>query len=649
LRCTLGVAIPLAIAASLGNPALGVPAAIGAFITGFTSLQGVYRTRIAAVLVAAFGMGITSFVGATAASSTVAIVATTAFAGYLCGTFGQLGPLATTVSLNSLIAFILFSSRPLAPGAALEQSGLVLAGGLVQALLVVLASPIARLYVERTALAEVYRKLEAYARDIASGAPAIPPMTPLATARQVLADPQPFARAAETARFERLLEDAEVIRKRLAAISETLTANPAAPVVRAYAAAVANRLRAVVAALRGGKSDLETWDEIDLAIEELQNSAVRSVYRAGAQDLEEHLHDAVEAAAMLSSGRVPTIRFLSRPQPGPYVRNKIDWTSRAAFRFAVVMGIAVLIGRQFAAERGYWIAMTAAIVLRSDFQTTFFRGFARIVGTLVGAVVATLVLDAVRGHPALQIAGVLIAAAAAYLTFNPNYALFTVAITSFVVLVLGMRGFPATTAIDARVLDTLAGGALAMLGFLLFPTWERERTRSLVADLLDAQRRLASAILLGYADPSKESRKAIASARTAVWRVRTAAEASIERLRHEPHRPHSIGVGRAVRILAASQRFGLASLALETALETRRPTRGTAALAEFAATLDACMAELAEGIRESHRVPREGRLRAALERLEDELETPDAAEGKFILERARAYVEAVTRIARLVG
>ncbi len=626
-----------------------MPAAIGAFITGFTSLQGIYRTRIGAVLIAAFGMAITSFVGASAASSTVAIVAATTVAGYLCGTIGQIGPVATTVSLNSLIAFILFSSRPLEPGAALEQSGLVLAGGLIQALLVLAAAPITRLHVERVALADVYRKLEAYARQIADGSRATPPMTPLATARQILADPQPFSRAAETARFERLLEDSEIVRKRLGAISGSLASNHDAPALRDFAAAVANRLGAIAAALRGGKPDLDTWEEIDRALAPLESEGAASVYRAGARDLEEHLHDAVEAAAMLSSGQVPKIRLLSRPQPGPYVRNKIDWFSREALRFAFVMGIAMAAGRHFAAERGYWIAMTAAIVLRSDFQTTFFRGFARIAGTLLGAVIATLVLDAVRGHPALQIAGVLIATAAAYLTFNPNYALFTVAITSFVVLVLGMRGLPATTAIDARVLDTLAGGGLAMLGFLAFPTWERKRTRAHLADLLDAQRRLAVTILHAYADASQESLRAIASARTTVWRIRTAVEASIERLRHEPQRTHAIGAARALRLLAASQRFALASLALETALETKRPARGIAALADFARVLDKRMAELAQATRESRRVTRDGSLRAALERLESQLETPDSPESRFVLERARAYVDAVTRIARLTG
>ena len=154
---------------------------------------------------------------------------------------------------------------------------------------------------------------------------------------------------------------------------------------------------------------------------------------------------------MLSSGRLPNVHLLSKPRPGPYVENHIEWRSRDSLRSAVVMSLAMVLGRHFEADRGYWIPMTAAIVLRPDFQTTFVRGFARIAGTLVGAIVATLVLGLVRGHEGWQVAGVLAATAAAYLIFNPNYALFTVAITSFVVLVLSMRGLPGTTTIAARV------------------------------------------------------------------------------------------------------------------------------------------------------------------------------------------------------
>ncbi len=621
LRCTIGVAIPLVIAALLGKPSLGVAAAVGAFITGFTSLQGIYRTRLIAILSAALGMAVTSFIGALAAHSTVGLVAATAVAGYACGMIGQLGPAAATVALNSLVAFVLFSSQPLAPGAALLQSGLVLGGGLIQAVLVLVVAPAERLTAERSALAEVYENLAEYARRIGGGSPAMPPITPFATARQVLADPQPFARAGDRARLERLLEDSELIRRLLGGLATT----------RDLPKGVADQLDAIAGLLRG--------TEKAEAVELLELSG----------DLGVNLRDAVLAASMLSSGRLPNVHLLSKPNPGPYVENHIEWRSRDSLRSAVVMSLAMVLGRHFEADRGYWIPMTAAIVLRPDFQTTFLRGFARIAGTLIGAVVATLVLRLVRGHEGWQVAGVLVAAAAAYFTFNPNYALFTVAITSFVVLVLSMRGLPGTTTIAARVLDTIAGGSLAMIGYLALPTWERRRTRALLADLLDSQRDLADAILRAYATPSDDARQRIERARTDAWRVRTTVEASIDRSRHEPHRVHTIAVGRALRILAGTQRFALANLALESALGTPLPPACADALARFADALDDRIAALAAALRGSHRATPGNALAAALAQAESDLTGQQCTDAPFIVERLRTYVDAVARVARLVG
>jgi uncharacterized membrane protein YccC len=621
LRCTIGVAIPLVIAAMLGKPSLGVAAAIGAFITGFTSLQGIYRTRLIAMLSAALGMAATSFIGALAAHSSIGLIAATAVAGYACATIGQLGPAAATVALNSLVAFVLFSSQPLTPAAALLQSALVLGGGLIQAVLVLLASPTERLTAERAALAEVYQNLAEYARGIAVGSPAMPPITPFATARQVLADPQPFARVAERARLDRLLEDSEVIRRRLGALATT----------REVPKGVGDLLDAITGILRGT----------------LKPEAIEVPEISG--ELGVTLRDALLAASMLSSGRFPSLHLLSKPRPGPYVENRIDWRSPDSLRSALVMSVAMLLGRHFEADRGYWIPLTSAIVLRPDFQTTFVRGFGRIAGTLIGAVVAAFMLRLVRGHEAPQVAGVVIAAAAAYLTFSPNYALFTIAITSFVVLVLSMRGLPGTTTIAARVLDTIAGGSLAMVGYLALPTWERKRTRALLADLLDAQRALADAILRAYVTPSEEALQRIERARTEVWRIRTSVESSIERTRQEPHRPHTIAVGRALRILAVTQRFALANLALESALGTPLPPECAGALAGFADALGDRMAELASALRESRRATSKGRLTAALSKAETELATQQHANAQFIIERLQAFADAAARLARLVG
>lgn len=631
MRCTIGVAIPLLAAAALGKPALGVPAAIGAFITGFTSLQGIYRTRLVAVIVAAIGMSITSFVGAMAAHSTPALVAATVVAGYAVGTLGQVGAVAATVALNSFVAFILFSSQPLTLPAAAQSSVLVLVGGLIQATLILIAWPLSRRAAERTALADVYSNLAAYATAIAGGSPEFPPITPFATARQVLADPQPFASAGELARLRRLLEDSELIRRRLGAAA----ANNGQEAK--FAAAAAEPLAEVARLLTG-----------ELRASSAGESAANADLELGGADFVAHVRDALEAATMLATGRIPRFGLLSSPRPGPYVHNRIVWFGRDSFRFAVVLGIAMAIGRHFQADRGYWIPMTAALVLKPDFQTTFVRGFGRIGGTLVGAVVATFVSAPLRGHVLLQTAGVIATSAIAYLTFNPNYALFTVAITSFVVIVLGMRGLPGTTTIEMRLIDTLAGGALGMLGYLALPSWERKRTRPLLADLLDTQRRLAGLILRQYAEPSSDVRATVEEARTDAWKVRTTVEASIDRTRHEPHGAHTIGPGRALRMLAATQRFGLAGLAFESANEMQEhPVLPQ--LPEFAAALDAAMAEFSNALRESRRVRSDDGLTAMTARLQRDLaQTRDPAQ-RLILERLIAYGEAAAHIARLVG
>lgn len=631
LRCTIGVAIPLLAATALGQPALGVPAAIGAFITGFTSLQGIYRTRLVAVLVAAVGMSLTSFVGAIAAHSTPGLVAATVVAGYLVGTLGQISPVASTVALNSFVAFILFSSQPLALRVAAQDSALVLAGGLIQATLILIAWPLSRRAAERTALADVYRNLADYATAIAGGSPGFPPITPVATARQVLADPQPFASAGELARLRRLLEDSELIRRHLGAAAANN--GKAAKFAAAAAAPLAEVARLLTGEQRASSAG--------------ETAAIGDLEFGGA-DFVAHVRDALEAATMLATGRIARFGLLSKPRPGPYVRNRIVWFGRDSFRFAVVLGIAMAVGRHFQADRGYWIPMTAALVLKPDFQTTFVRGFGRIGGTLVGAVVATLVAAPLRGHVLLQTAGVIATSAAAYLTFNPNYALFTVAITSFVVIVLGMRGLPGTTTVEMRLLDTLAGGALAMLGYLALPSWERKRTRPLLADLLDVQRRLAGLILGQYAAPANDHRAAIEAARTDAWQIRTTVESSIDRTRHEPHGAHTIGPGRALRILAATQRFGLVSLAFETTMETEQHVV-LPELPEFAAALDAALTEYSSALRESRRARSDDRLSAITARFEREIAQTRNPARRLILERLIAYGEAATHIARLVG
>jgi len=67
VRATVGVMAPLIIGVAAGKIEYGSYAALGALPAGFVSFRGISRTRLLAVLAAAAGMAVSTFVGATAA------------------------------------------------------------------------------------------------------------------------------------------------------------------------------------------------------------------------------------------------------------------------------------------------------------------------------------------------------------------------------------------------------------------------------------------------------------------------------------------------------------------------------------------------------------------------------------------------------
>ena len=132
---------------------------MGALIGGFTSLQGIYRSRIAVVFAVTLGIAISSFLGALAAPSLPALIVLTIAVGYFYGTIAQFGMPAGVAALNTTVAFVIFSSLPLTPRQDFEQSSLLFLGGMIQVVLLMLAWPLDRSAIERRGLAAAYRDL----------------------------------------------------------------------------------------------------------------------------------------------------------------------------------------------------------------------------------------------------------------------------------------------------------------------------------------------------------------------------------------------------------------------------------------------------------------------------------------------------------
>ena len=159
---------------------------------------------------------------------------------------------------------------------------------------------------------------------------------------------------------------------------------------------------------------------------------------------------------------------------------------RFTARIVVITLAAVWAMKFFNLRHGYWLPMTTMIVLQPDFGSTRKKAFERLVGTLAGSILASLVL-----WLRLPFAALMAATAATAFCFGyylrRNYAIAVIFITLFVVALTESLG-PATLELTIeRFGDTFAGGLLALLAALVFwPVWERERFRPILARALRA-------------------------------------------------------------------------------------------------------------------------------------------------------------------
>ncbi|HZU78901.1 MAG TPA: FUSC family protein [Acidimicrobiales bacterium] len=673
VRNTVGVVVPLAVGIAAGSVANGLAAAIGALSGGFAAFQGTYRSRATFMLTVAVGMAVSTLVGALAQPSDAATIAVDGIWGVLAGMLVVLGPGALVVGLQWAVAVLVVSAFPMTPTQALVRAAMVLAGGVLQTLLVAALWPLQGYRAERAAVAAAYGSAAAYCRAVAAGGTLSAPDPAYDDARAVLRDPRPFGRTERVEAFGGLLDELGRARLHLAALgrlqamldaptpwrdSYTFFLTTVAGALDGVADAMRERAEpehppprpspdVVVQALDGARP---RWASTEMAVNvQMLAGQVRSAQRI--------------AAAGLGTGepvhgeryhRTPTARRAWLAAAGQTLVVNVSWNS-SAFRHAVRLGLALAAAAAIAHlggfARGYWIGLTALVILRPDFATTMVRGVSRLVGTMGGAVLATLLVAWLRpgtaGLTVLFAGSVLLG----YSVVRANYLLFSICVTAYVVFLLAFARLPAITTVDDRVVDTLLGGGLALVVYLAWPTWESRLVGEQLARLLEAQRRYVAVLLAVFEDPASAARPRLEGLRDAARRERSNTETSLQRLAGEPAR-HRGGMeeDRATAVAAASRRLALGALTLHANL----PPAGAMplpALGGLARLLDESLAADAAHLRgDAGAAPVEPRrLRAEHEALRRALDGDRSPAAGLVLSETDLMVDAADSVTELLG
>ena len=628
LRNALGVALPLFAGVALHSLSGGVVAALGALNVAFRDSDAPYLQRARHMLLASVLMGIAVFAGSVSGRYPALAVLIAGVWALVAGMMIALSVSASELGVLSLVLLLIYGAVPQEPGHAALSGLYAFAGGLMQTLLSLALWPLRRYRPERRALADLYHELSRAAVSPPRQADDAPAATDASIQAQISLATLDGDRSIESERFRFLLSQAERIRLALLALrrlrARLLRESPTGSeleILNDFLTTCSRMLASVAADLEDEATPRSAQaGELEVLVEHLDaaapvaNSAVASLFRdlrfqmvalAGqlraAQDLAVSSTPAGAAAfERVESSKPWRLRLNGTLATLRANLNLQSAACRHAIRLAVCIAVADALARGFSLRRSYWLPMTVAMVLRSDFAATFSRGVLRLLGTFAGLIFATLLFHAL---PAGALAPVLAIAALTFIirwAGPAHYGVAVMGITALVVLLLSLTGAVPREVMAARLLNTTAGGVIALLAYWLWPTWERHQVAEGLASMLDAFRIYFQAVrdcLLAV--PSKIDRD---RARVAARLARSNLEASIERAAVEPGvSPERLALLSAM--LASTRRMARALLALEAAIGPQGAAPVPQSFRTFANHIDLTLYYLAALLRGSAITP----------------------------------------------
>gem|GEM_PF-4336960 len=629
LRAASGISVAITLA-TLAGPLVPTGAAIiGAWSAGITLLIPEVRPRPSLPLLAGVAIGIAIWLGDVAALHPIAGVAVAGAWALLMAFVGSLSSAISSVASVCGVALVL------APGLTVDTTGPIAAaaavgGGAIQALASMLP-PWSRHRPERHALGASYQELADYSRGLA-----ISLTTPLPTQSLLDTDatlgerrrvPEPLRQATSQLYDLRAAIIAVGVARARLQDDDPIAARRTARVLRD----TADTLEILAEAVRSQNKIPRDWEErlaaaIDAGPSD-ESGVLTTRHTVAGQEirrLQRSLHRTARLAERVTEGGPAStvvsrrVRVRSRlAEDWQTLRANLSWQSpsaRHAIRAAFIIAVATALGYFTPGVHGYWLPLTAWIVLRSDFAATVSRGIERTLGTTVGVVLATTLSLVVADRSLLAAVVVAVFATLAYLAMPVSYFVFSLVVAGFAVFQINLVVDATFTIALERGFATFAGGLLAIALYWLLPTWQTRRLPDLMAELIEAYRSYASLVLEFQARPAERDAHQLQRAVDEVRLRRSALTAAADQAAVEPiggPRPYSTDVHD---LEAAMERAARALIVMEGGVQ-RGDAAQLAGIDEFAEAIDAAYAALAEWVRTGEVHPAVD-LDAALEELD---------------------------------
>ncbi len=564
LRTLLAVSGPIAVGFITGHPAASAIAVIAALFVGMVDGGGAYRQKATAMLAATIGTTVALLIANLVSSNLWLAIPTTFLVMFIAGLAGLFGTTVAAVSLVISIMFIVslakFASFP-DWFAVFEQCALCLAGG-AWAMVLSLGLWVLRPYTPVIkAAASCYLTLSKFwgmaseipltleergkwAEEFLQAQDSV--TQEVISARSVWSAVWTGRETADLRGNQLLvlIEDANQISNFVVVLVELLAIASDRPLFQQLHREIqqvmeqsARAVQILSDALVKGKNVVGLGD-LDRAIEALEyqwqviHSQVlnqASMARAGdyadlvsigkivssLKALAEQIHTDAEIATDLQRGEGRSIAQLDiyhpmQPERSSIIemlRNNLTFDSvlfRHALRLALIVTTAELVASLLQVPTGYWVTLTAVVALKPSFGDTSERTVQRVVGTTLGGIFG-IALVALIHNPWAILVCILVLLVTAMSVRSLSYGIFITLLTPVIILLLNVTSKGGWEIGELRIIDSLIGGTLALLGsYLLFPSWERQQLPAQLAITIRANLAYFQEVAASYLNPEQK-------------------------------------------------------------------------------------------------------------------------------------------------
>ncbi|OAB78643.1 FUSC family protein [Cochleicola gelatinilyticus] len=157
---------------------------------------------------------------------------------------------------------------------------------------------------------------------------------------------------------------------------------------------------------------------------------------------------------------------------------------RHSLRFTVAILFAYVLGTLLGIHNGYWILLTIVVIMRPNYGLTKERSKDRIVGTLIGAVIAIGIVLVTQNTIIYSVLAI-ISLTMAFALIQQNYKSGAAFITLNIIFVYSLINPDALEVIQYRVIDTVLGAGIAVIAnYTLWPSWEALNMKHVLLTML---------------------------------------------------------------------------------------------------------------------------------------------------------------------